>query len=430
MDKTGARYLADGYLGLACPLTARHARHLEASPRALGAVPGWRRTWRRLKIAFSAVVFCLSVSFIPIYNKKVFAGGSGLKRFPYPLTIAFLQLGLVSACLAFASTVAHVLLPPLSQDDGPPLQRSWLFGPFFWYKVCHTAPAGLCFGLKYAVTNWGLQLVPIGTHLLLQATDLLWTIALARVINGERISLEEAICACLATAGTLMISMDATEALSAPLIPILVNLLTPLFLGLSVTTLRWGVKELMRPRGPLGGTMAVAEFTSIKLAISALTCLLCACVFESGCIGLSRHTGLHYSHKPPWWAALAAYPPQGTGLILLAGVLILVFQVNITWLTRLTSAVTVGMVGSIKVMPQWLLNDAFGLGRSLTPLSGVGALLVLASSCLYLHAQLKQSSGQAAQPHVGILFCGGGGGVDTAPARVEPCARWGRFASK
>lgn len=406
--KASVLYLADGYLALVDTPVASPA-HMR-QPEHVGRCSRPDLTRRRLKTAFSVFIFCLTVSFIPIYNKKVFAGAAGVQRFPYPLAIAFLQLGLVASCLGLASTAAHLLLPPLAPRSrgGLPLERSWLFGPHFCYKVRHAAPAGLCFGLKYAVTNWGLQLVPTGTHLLLQATDLLWTVALARLVNHEHVGPTEALAALLSTAGTAMVSTDAAQQLSAPLLPILVNLLTPLFLGLSVTTLRSGVNELMQPRGRLGGTMAVAEFTSIKLTVSSLTCLVASCVLEGGVIGLSKHTGVHRTHKPAWWVALAAYPAHGTALILLGGVFILVFQVNITWLTRLTSAVTVGMVGGVKVVPQWILNSAFGVGHAhSTPLSAIGALLVLAASGLYLRAQLQPHDAANVPPmHVGLLWCG------------------------
>lgn len=36
-------------------------------------------------------------------------------------------------------------------------------------------------------------------------------------------------------------------------------------------------------------------------------------------------------------------------------------QVNLTWLTSLTSVATVGIIGGVKIMPQWILNAIFQL---------------------------------------------------------------------
>mmetsp|Transcript_103518 Transcript_103518/g.333560 ORF Transcript_103518/g.333560 Transcript_103518/m.333560 type:complete len:243 (-) Transcript_103518:353-1081(-) len=208
-------------------------------------------------------------------------------------------------------------------------------------------------------------------------------------MNNEHISMKEGFAVCLSTVGTVMVSIDATANLDAPFVPLVVNLLTPLALALSVTTLRSGVQELMGPRNRLGCTMSVAEFTCIKLTLSSCTCLIASFVLEGGGIGLSRHTGLHQSLKPPWWVALASYPPRGTALILLGGIFILIFQVNITWLARLTSSVTVGVVGGAKVVPQWLLNSAFGVGGPPTaPLAFAGAALVIAASLFYVSARM------------------------------------------
>lgn len=111
----------------------------------------------RLKVGTATVIFCLSVSAVPIYNKLVFAEGvcdgkACLKKYPYPMATAFLQLSLVSLVLALVNIVGH-----LSDRD-----QSWILGPHYLYKIRHVAPVGLLFGFKYAVTNWGLQIVPVG----------------------------------------------------------------------------------------------------------------------------------------------------------------------------------------------------------------------------------------------------------------------------
>lgn len=53
----------------------------------------------------------------------------------------------------------------------PAPEPSWVFGPHLAYKLWAVGPVGILFGLKYGVTNWGLHLVPTGTHLLLQVSN-------------------------------------------------------------------------------------------------------------------------------------------------------------------------------------------------------------------------------------------------------------------
>jgi len=349
-----------------------------------------------VKVAISVVIYCLSVSAVPIYNKQVFSGGAnshglGLKKFPYPIATAFLQLGLVAAVLVFANIFGHFAACGHSASGA-----SWLFGPHFFYKVRHVAPVGVLFGLKYGLTNWGLQLMPTGTHLLLQSTDLVWTVLTARVWNKEKLGFVELFAAGLATMGSLMIGLHAGQILEAPLLPLLVNCLTPLVLALCISTLRSGAKELFRADNPLQGSVTPTEFTSLKLLMSSAMALILSLLMENGLFSLTKQE----SHREAWWVAIQQQQHDGIAFLLLGGVFVLIFQVNITWLAGLTSAVTVGIVGGIKVVPQWLLNAAFlGLNVDLSLLNIGGAMLVLTASCLYARS--------VSRPHMLVLGCHG-----------------------
>mmetsp|Transcript_83486 Transcript_83486/g.150622 ORF Transcript_83486/g.150622 Transcript_83486/m.150622 type:complete len:371 (-) Transcript_83486:113-1225(-) len=330
------------------------------------------RLWE-LKVACSVAVFCLSVSAIPIYNKLVFSRGvqeeeGGLRRYPFPAATAFLQLSLISVVLCIVNIGGHFS----SKRDS-----SWLFGPHFWYKVRHVAPVGLLFGLKYGVTNWGLQLVPVGIHLLLQSTDVLWTVLTARVLNQEHLGRLECAAAVLSGMGSVMIGLHAVQTLEAPLVPLLVNMATPVMLALCVSTLRMGTVELFREDNRLGGTVTATEFTAIKLGFSSLTALILAMLLESGTVE---------GGGPSWWEALMQEPAEGWMLLQMGGIFVLIFQVNLTWLAGLTSATTVGIVGGLKVVPQWLLNALFQFHLDLSPLNVGGAALVLGASTAYAAA--------------------------------------------
>ena len=322
----------------------------------------------RFKVGIATVIFCLSVSAVPIYNKLVFAQGvcdghGCLHKYPYPVATAFLQLALVSLVLAVVNTCGHFW------GDR---NQSWVFGPHFGYKLRHVAPVGILFGLKYGVTNWGLQLVPVGIHLLLQSTDVIWTILLAAFANNEDIGLIEVSAAFLSAVGSSFIGMHAIDTLEAPMIPLLVNLFPPFLLALCVSTLRMGASELFRLDNCLAGSITPTEFTCIKLALSSLTALAFAMLCEHGT-----------DSKESWWSALLSESPEGMLLMLLGCVFVLIFQVNLTWLAGLTSAATVGIIGGVKVIPQWTMNAIFQLKVDLSPLNIFGAMLVLLATTLY-----------------------------------------------
>eukprot|EP00427_Karlodinium_veneficum_P004563 CAMPEP_0169170620 /NCGR_PEP_ID=MMETSP1015-20121227/62260_1 /TAXON_ID=342587 /ORGANISM="Karlodinium micrum, Strain CCMP2283" /LENGTH=124 /DNA_ID=CAMNT_0009243725 /DNA_START=21 /DNA_END=395 /DNA_ORIENTATION=+ len=87
-----------------------------------------------------------------------------------------------------------------------------------------------------------------------------------------------------------------------------------------------------------------------------------------------------------WWEALAEYPLESLSLLLSGGFFVLLFHVNITWLAGITSAVAIGIVGELKVVPQWLLNAFFSFEVDLSPLNLLGAALSLLGSILYVIA--------------------------------------------
>jgi drug/metabolite transporter (DMT)-like permease len=218
--------------------------------------------------------------------------------------------------------------------------------------------------------------------LLLQSTDLVWTVIFARIINKERLGFLEAVAVSLSIIGAIFVSLAAGGELEAPALGLMVNLLTPIFLALCITTLRTGTAELSRRDNCLGGTMSAVEFTAIKLALSSLVALLLSFTLENQAV-LSFEGR---KHAQAWWEALANYPIESLGLLFCGGIFVLIFQVNITWLSVLTSAVAVGIVGEVKVLPQWLINALFNFKVDLSPLNLVGAALSLAGSVLFATA--------------------------------------------
>lgn len=244
-------------------------------------------------------------------------------QYPYPIASAGIQLGIVSLILAMYSILWHYVSPyqhASSQHEATTTMdtiimsqsriRSWIFGPGFIYKIQWTAPIGLLFGLKYGVTNLGLAMLPAPTHLLLQSTDLIWTCVAAWFIKDERLSPVGYACIAACVVGSAITSLSAaastasnhdmwnssrdtnmtttTTTTTSTSIPpmfqfyentmwaILINLLSPMLLGLCIAALRVSCKRLLIPCNPnLGGTtMDSSELTCWKLFVSAIVALL------------------------------------------------------------------------------------------------------------------------------------------------------------
>ena len=382
-------------------------------------------------VVFSIVVYWTTVSVIPVYNKFFFQKS----MYPYPIATAGIQLGVVSILLALLNTLQHFFFfhptttttatatatattknttvsssyDSLSTDNyqyydghddndetrmlvhqhqhhhrrhpsqvqvqqGQVVEKSWIFGPHFWWKVKWCFPIGGLFGLKYGVTNLGLHLVPAPTHLLLQSTDLVWTVLSAWFINGEIVTPAEMLCLVGCVAGSVVLSWQIEElsSVAAPLYAICINLISPIFLGLCLATLRLACTELMRPDNRVGGTVSAVELTSIKLIVSSSVGLILACILEGG-----------DENRPAWWVAFGELASSTRWGVLFGSILISAFQVNCTFLTYLTSAVALGLVGQVKIIPQWFVA-AFTASRTsnftMHPMNLVGAFLIMVSA--------------------------------------------------
>jgi hypothetical protein len=66
---------------------------------------------------------------------------------------------------------------------------------------------------------------------------------------------------------------------------------------------------------------------------------------------------------------------------------VLIFQVNITHLAKLTSAVTLGVVGGAKIVPMWLATVVLGGTLDASRLNLAGAALVLLGSAVWACSQ-------------------------------------------
>lgn len=161
--------------------------------------------------------------------------------------------------------------------------------------------------------------------------------------------------------------------------------------------------------------MSHGELTCFKLILSSATAGVGAMLVEGLCaqasLGLSAAYGGAARGAPvlPWWTALSRLGWSDHLALLGGSALVLIFQVNITWLTHLTSAVTVGLVGGVKIVPQWALALLVEHRLDVSPLNILGALLMIAAGTLFTYGRaqrtprvrLQQAAGAHAPPSGG-----------------------------
>ncbi|VEU39776.1 unnamed protein product [Pseudo-nitzschia multistriata] len=383
--------------------------HYSLGRQKFGALHPWL-------VTLSVLIYWTFVSLIPVYNKYFFQES----LFPYPIATAAIQLGVVSVLCAAINIFQKYFFSPensgnsfcgktstnvatdtktsargASTNTSFVVERSWILGPHFWWKMKWCFPIGVLFGVKYSVSNLGLHLVSAPTHLLLQSTDLVWTVLGARWINGEQSSLPEMVCLVGCIAGSICLSWQLLfdgsnngedSALAATVVAIAINLSSPILLGLCLSTLRLACTELMRPDNRVGGTVSAIELTSIKLVISSLVGLAMACCLERGATGDAAGTELD-----TWWTAFAGLAASTQLGVVCGAFLVSVFQVNCTFLTFLTSTVALGIVGQVKIIPQWIFASIAGVGVDSRPtgfFSVLGAILVMSSAAGFAMSNL------------------------------------------
>ena len=366
-----------------------------------------------MRAAASVALFIILVCLIPVYNKATFLGTawqSGSKynatggeedprtlpkeAFRYPLFTTLLQL----ACSAAALTIASCLSRLCTFESGNRTTKSWVFGVRFLHKCRKIFLVGFLFGLKFATTNYGLYLLRSTTlHILFQASDVVFTLAFSRfILPAEVQGRGEYACVLFGIIGTILLAVpcdqngkgafsDVTKVQSFALV---MNLVSPALLGLCVTMLRKSTKEMILVRQ---NSISALEFTAFKLWWSALTVAPFAIAFE--------WYGLVLAHKRPLEKVLFDVPASVFAEIIGGAALVCALQVNITWLSSLTSAATLGIIASFKVLPQSAAASFFDMQRKV-PFFGctahnLGATLMLAVSCMWAVVKYRGASKEA-----------------------------------
>lgn len=137
------------------------------------------------------------------------------------------------------------------------------------------------------------------------------------------------------------------------------------------------------------GSVSSVELTAIKLCVSSAVAIMFAMLFEGGTDDNNTTTGTDDEDmilSLGWLDAFHNLPTSIKYGVLGGSIPILIFQVNCTFLTHLTSSVAVGLVGQLKIIPQWITATIFTSDvhfRYLSSLNLAGAILTMASAAAF-----------------------------------------------
>jgi hypothetical protein len=149
----------------------------------------------------------------------------------------------------------------------------------------------------------------------------------------------------------------------------------------------------------------MAEITAFKLCIAGATSALVALALE-GALWRGGPNG-----GEPFWVAIS---DGGSALLLrvLAGALVIsLFQVNCTWLAHMTCTLTVGIVSSVKIVPQTLLaclvarlSGAPATADFAQPLGHAGLVTLVLSGAVWAFSRTRSKWSQAEKrpPALGV----------------------------
>ena len=310
-----------------------------------GAVDDARR--RRCEVG-SSVALCLgTIGFVPVVNKQILAADGPLRAAPLSMT---------AVQLAGAFVVFATLTLCQYARRGPPGKRA------LRRRARRLLPLGLAFGLKVGASNVGLGLVSTELHVLLGATEVVWTALFAFFVDGERPSAggAAALVGCAAGAALAAGAPSAGGPQPTPF-GVAANLVAPCLQGLVVGLLRRGARVEL-----VAGRASYVEFTALKLGFAVAAAAPLAVLREGA---------------GPVVAAAAAAGRETR--VAAATLLTAAVQLSFTALASVASANTVGIVAAAKVVPQWLLAAAAAPEAAASPGHVLGAGVLAASAALW-----------------------------------------------
>jgi len=309
-----------------------------------------------VKAVLLAIPYYILSVIMPIFSSFLFKGWKGIKGYGYPLFAKWLQMfGTVILLL-----IANVMVHYLQRKDL--LEKSWIFGGQFIWKCKHMFFPSLCFAIVMSLTNVGIFLIDVNTHVLLRSSEIILTVLFAFLIQMEIPSIFTIGCCAALLAGTAFVSFDFTQNWGASAAALIINLASAVATGLMIVVLRRACLVLRET----DQTITILEITLIKVGMATVMMLGPAFFLERNAI----HSLIHAE--------------SDIILMVLAGVIItMTFQSITCGLAAFSLATTVGVISQSKVLPQIALAAVLTSSFSLTLMHMIGVVLIALGSLGY-----------------------------------------------
>eukprot|EP01027_Heterolobosea_sp_BB2_P018262 GEZU01025752.1.p1 GENE.GEZU01025752.1~~GEZU01025752.1.p1 ORF type:complete len:385 (-),score=43.19 GEZU01025752.1:400-1554(-) len=284
----------------------------------------------RLSVAIVFIIIWMILDIImPLYNKLIYAGfGNAQQGFTYPLTVTEIQLLGTALLLLIYNWIEHIYY---KKTFGA--HRYWVFGPNFWLKIKETILPSLMFAAVLGLGNVGLSKIGANIHVLLKSSSMIWLLIFAFMFRSERPHIIAILLALIVTTGVTLLSINSVSDNRANWFPVLINLLSAVFTGLNIITIRMACERTKKP--PL--RMSVLEITAFKMTLTFLILLvptiLCETVFAEKLL-----------HQPNVWTAFS-HTDVAMILVILGGIVMTgLFQTCVVAITAHLKALSFGII--------------------------------------------------------------------------------------
>jgi len=328
-----------------------------------------------------AVCYYVLTTTFPLFNTLLFKGWGPVKGFPYPLSATWIQLIGVFILLLIYSIIMHYL----QRKDV--LKKSWAFGPGFFWKCKHLILVSIAFAAVISLTNMGLFLVDLNTHVLLRSSEIVWVVLFALLIQKEIPSIGTIICCLVLIVGTVLVSMDFTQKIKSSAVALVINLTASLASGLMIVLLRRAC-VILRSKDP---TISVLEITFFKIIIASIVLIPPTFIVEPGAFKALIHDNTTQEYQ--------------VTLLVGAGVLLTMFYQSVmVGLTTYSLAITVGIISQTKIIPQVALAIAYNNDFRPTALHISGMLLLIGGSVGYAILRWRIHKKQESEKKLGKAY--------------------------
>ena len=195
---------------------------------------------------------------------------------------------------------------------------------------------------------------------------------------SERPSLVTICCCLVSVGGIVMVTLDFDETWHSTVLALCLNLATPALEGLTVVYLRKSGKVLKptEMRDPVLSEIGVMEMTLFKLMWSALTVLPFALAFE----GFFHDT---FKHEVSVFTAMNDVDKVFYTRVVGGALITLALQVSVFGVAIVSSAISVGVLGQLKVVGQVGLASLVYNDFAYTTMHVIGMIMIICASVVY-----------------------------------------------